>query len=541
MSVAGARAPYFPTRQYPYRAERPGAAAELATDPLAGIPAGSVVRFFLGQDEEPAAIQTADIPQFINDPFARLVLAAGHRPKTPLEVLAILNIATGADAVPGQRIYRVADGGQISWTESTASLDRHLRIVVTRHRGEEAELFISTAPPFASDAVFLQIFAWDPQSAAYNFYERRRGVWSWAGSSWQALQEPTRGHGPFDSHVNGGPVMKELKLPWLHWHSQSSQIRDDILAPDDPLRNDAFYHSTDLKGGDDLELIVRSGTTRWTRSRLDRRTADGRLQNAREFLAQVLTTTTVNLTCSPQPSASLADSDMLRLPTTFFINADCLIDELALPATLLRAKAPASFYRACLSRYAVRLQDGPNILDRDAYFAFPVPEPSLEDLATLRELLARGALSRRLALALLLVDFPNPIFSERRASLLAYVPDEIQLNGGADLDRRFGDAVRPAANARGADSAEAEFMRMWAMGDDWETAFADRVARYWAAVQSQLATQAGFDAFFQLAESRRRQFRKRPLAEFGLTLPIASELDLPVFLEVTEQAQVRPL
>ena len=30
---------------------------------------------------------------------------------------------------------------------------------------------------------------------------------------------------------------------------------------------------------------------------------------------------------------SLADGDMLRLPTTFFINADCVIDELALPAT----------------------------------------------------------------------------------------------------------------------------------------------------------------------------------------------------------------
>ncbi|WP_218578332.1 hypothetical protein [Vineibacter terrae] len=512
-----------------------------APEPLADIAPGEVVRFFLGQDDIAVVLAPSDIQRELNDPFARLVLTPGHRPKNLVEVLKIIDLATGADAVPGQRIYRIADGGQIPWNDETATLDRHLRIAITRHRGEEAELFISTAPPFSSETIFLQIFAWDPKSGAYNFYERRRGVWSWAGSSWQALMEPTRGRGPFDSHVNGGPVMKELKLPWMHWHSQSSQIRDDIFAPDDPFPKDPLWNSSNLKGAEDLELIVRSGTARWTRSRFDRRTANGRLSNAREFLRQILTTTTVNLACSPQPSASLSDDDMLRLPTTFFLNSDCLVGELALPATLSRAKTPASFYRAGLEKYEVCLRDGGNIFKRDTHFAFPVPEPSLEDQMVLRELLARGAISRRLALCLLMVDFPNPVFSDRRATLLEHIPEALVLDGGADLDGRFPAAVKSVIASKGADSAEAEFTMLWETAGDWEMEFAARVDRYWALVLARLLTAEGFDAFFQLAESRRRQFRNRPLAEFGLTLPVATKLDLPAFLSLTEQAQVRPL
>ena len=529
--------PRFPTRQYPYRASAPALGQEV--DPLAAVPAGSVVRFFLGSDDAPVLLSSADIPRHINDDFARIVLAPGHRPETLVEVLALLNATTGQDSVPGQRIYRAADGGQIPWSQSTAALDRHLRIVITRHRGEEAELFISTAPPFDSKVIFLQIFAWDPVSRSYNFYERRRAVWSWAGSSWQALEAPTRGRGPFDSHVNGGPVMKELKLPWMHWHSQSSQIRDEIFAPGDPTPQDSIYNNPDLKGGDDLELIVRAGTARWTKSRFDARTEAGQLTRAREFLRQLLTTTTVNLSCSPQPSATLTDDATLRLPTTFFLNADCLVDELGLPVSLSRAKVTAAFYRACLATYKVRLQDGATVLERDTYFAFPIPEFAFEDQMVLRELLSRGAISRRLALCLLLVDFPNPVFSEKRAALLQYVPDTIALDGGADLDARFSASVRASQNAAAA-GAEAAFLELWDTPGDWEAVLAARVERYWATVQAQLASSGGFDAYFRLAELRRRQFRERPLAEFGLTLPVATTLELPDFLEMTEQARVQP-
>jgi hypothetical protein len=532
--------PYFPTRQYPYRKPESGHALEKPTEPLAGLKAGSVVRFFLGRDDEPTPLEPEDVARELNDPFGRLILTPGHRPQTLFQVLALLDAVSGEDAVSGQRLYRVADGGQIPWTSETARLDRHLRLVVTRHRGEEAQLFISTAPPFTSTEVFLQIFAWDPKSGAYNFYERRRGIWSWAGSSWQALEAPTRGAGPFDSHVNGGPVMKELKAPWMHWHSQASQIRDEMLAPDDPLRNDAFYHGADLKGGEDLELIVRSGIARWTQSRFVRFSSAGHLGKAQDFLSHILTTTTVNIACSPQQSSSLAEGDSLRLPTTFFLNSDCLIEELSLPVTLTRQKAPAEFYRSALAKFGVRLKDGGFTLEQDTYFAFPVPEPSFEDAMVLRELLARKAISRRLAITLLAVDFPNPIFSERREKLLAYVPSTCLFDGGDELDRQLIAAVRASPNARVPDSAECELLNNWDKpADEWESDLADRVQRYWKAVETCLATAQGFEDIFRLAESRRRQFRKRPLSEFGLTLPCATNIVLSSPLRMTEQAQVK--
>jgi hypothetical protein len=532
----------FPTRQYPYR--RAGAGAGLADnrDAFDGIAAPEFVRFFLGKDDRPVAIANSEILDHVNDPFATLILAGGDRPQTLAVVLALLDATAGVDAVPGQRLYRIADGGQIAWTQETADLDRHLRLVVTRHRAEEAELFISTAPPFDSPDIFLQIFAWDPKAGAYNFYERRRGIWSWAGSSWGALDAMTRGLGPFDSHVNGGPVMKELKQPWMHWHSQAAQIRDDMLAPDDPLRADAFYHSvppTGLRGAEDLELIVRSGTARWARSRLDTLAGAGKLMRAPEFFRQILTTTTVNLTSAGEQSASLQPSDVIRLPTTFFLNTDALLDTLALPAAVSRLKVQAGLYQACVERYAVRLQDAGVTLVRDSFFAFPVPEPALEDMVILGELVRRGALSRRLAISLLMVDFSNPVFSRRREALLRYIPDELLLDGGSDLDRLFAAAVASGAGATVPDSPETAFLALWELpGDTWEAALAGKVEAYWATLGQMVQTEAGFDALFRLAESRRREFRNRPLAEFGLTLPVATALEIPTPLRLMPDGQV---
>lgn len=41
-------------------------------------------------------------------------------------------------------------------------------------------------------------------------------MWASAGSCNHALDEPARGKGPVDGHINGNLVMKELKAPWAH-------------------------------------------------------------------------------------------------------------------------------------------------------------------------------------------------------------------------------------------------------------------------------------------------------------------------------------
>ena len=49
-------------------------------------------------------------------------------------------------------------------------------------------------------------------------------TWVWAGNSLSALETPSRANACFDSHVNGGLVMKELKIPWMNWESSTGTI-----------------------------------------------------------------------------------------------------------------------------------------------------------------------------------------------------------------------------------------------------------------------------------------------------------------------------
>ena len=77
-------------------------------------------------------------------------------------------------------------------------------------------------------------------------------------------------------------------------------------------------------------------------------------------------------------------------------------------------------YQACLSQFDVRVSDGEHTFAGDTHFVFVVPEPAFEDVLVLETLIALGILSDRLAAALLMVDFTNPVFSPRRGCAHAF-------------------------------------------------------------------------------------------------------------------------
>lgn len=529
----------FPTRQFPYRK---GSTANLAAQgqpPEFALPEGRICRFIFGRDEAPGLMTPDEIAAQLNDPFATLLLRRGVLPMTTRILLSELDQFDGRpDGLPLKKNFLVADGGQIRWSHETNRLNRLLRIVIVRGRDGQAELLISASTVFDSTSQFLQVFSWDPQKAAFNFYERRSGAWCWAGSSWDALEPDTRGNGPFDSHVNGGPVMKELKIPWMHWHSQSAKITDEVLAPDDPLRNEPLYR---LKsGGEDLEKFIRSCIGRWTRARFDRCITTGHLTHAREFMRQVVTTTTVNLTTSAHESRVLQEGDSMRLPRTFFLNSDALLALLQLPLTFLSPKTDAKHYLKCLERYDVKIRDEEFEFAGDTHFAFVVPEPAYEDLIILDELLSRKIISRKCAASLLLVDFPNAIFSERRAQLGQYVPQDIPLQAEGAFEAIFIPAVRAAGGILREGTPEWEFLTWWELPDEsWEREAVTRLEQYLNLVTQQLNTSDGFDGFFRLAESRRREFRRRPLAEFRLTTPATNIPEDAPLLMMTANATVQ--
>ena len=526
----------FHTRQYRYPA-RPhlaGAAAETHA-------AGTIYRFLLGADPAPVPVDPATVKAQWHDPFAQLVLAAG--PPLPMTLRALLAALDAANAeprgLPAQTSFVAADGGQIPWSPKTADLQRQIRFVITRatRHGVPGDLLISTGSDFNSPTTFLQVISWDPTLRAYRFYDRRNGAWIFAGSSWDALVVPTRGQGPFDSHVNGALNMKELKAPWPNWHSQSAGIRDDILAPNDPLRRERLW--IERTGAEEFErTFIRPGIERWVAARFAGSLADNRLGRFPEFMRHLLLTTTVNLTSSSTENGRVGDVATIDLPLPFFLNADALLNTLDLEPDIAVPQVPADLYRACLAKFEVAVGDGYFRFPGDTHFVFTVPEPAFEDVAVLKTLLAQKVISGKLAACLLMVDFANPVFSPRRATLLQYSPAAAPSAGSGDLPD-FVAAVRQAAAALPGTSPEAEFLGNWQLADgDWRTLFAKRIEKYMAKLAMQLQTASGVESIFRLAESRRREFRKRPLAEFRLTTPMTNIPEGDPLLQLAEDAAV---
>jgi hypothetical protein len=532
----------FPTRQYVYRSESASRAAGVAAapSPELALQPGQVYRFVLGRDLEPQPMTPASVRTTLHDPFAQLVLGRGGAPLSLRAVLAALDAANAEPGgVPEQRSFVVADGGQIPWTEATAPLNRQFRLAIVRGRaGETPSLFVSTSTAVDSEETFLQVIGWDPDAGAYQFYDRRKAAWIWAGSSWDALVPDSGGKGPFDSHVNGALNMKELKAPWINWHSQAASIPDSTLPPGDPLRNERIWR--ERAGGEEFERdVARPGVRRWTLARLSRCTRNGRLTRLPEFIRHLLTTTTVNLIASGTESRQVRPGVPLRLPLTFFVNSDALLGILGLDPGIPALTVDGGVYLECLRRFDVAITDGTFRFPGDTHFAFVVPEAAFEDVLFVQELIDARVLTEKLAAALLMVDFSNPVFSPRRAALLPHVPAEARLDG-ADFVNAFVASVTTAATTGPADSPEREFLALWDLADDaWRRTMEATIERFFTALAPRFATADAFAPVFELAESRRREFRRRKLAEFRLTTPITNIPESAPPLELTPTGDIR--
>lgn len=511
----------FPTRTHPYRRGERAAGAELPSGQLAE---GKLFRMRVGRDRPPGEEMSPAEQAALNDPFATLILRRGVFPTTLRALLAALDAYAGTPvALPQQTTFVVAEGGMIPFAEAPA-LRRGFRFVVARGRDNATpDLFVSTAAPFDSPQQFLQVLSWDEPGGAFQYYERRGGSWLWAGSSWDALEEDTRGKGPFDSHVNGSMVMKELRLPWLHWSSMSQTIPREALAPGDPLAQDPIF--TGARGAEALERIVIEGVDRWTESRLSRVLRNGEVARPERLMRQVLTTTTVNIVSAPEPAAGPTD-EPIRIPRSFFFNVRALSDLVGLQPQFQPPRVTRGRYLESARRLGLHLADPRQGFRRegDVFFAWATPEPAFEDLNLLARLLEAGVLSRRFAACLLMVDFCNPIGSARRESLMRHVPGSAATTGEEGLEARMVRSLEAAGEQR-PQSPEAEFLEGWRQPDEtWTQIFETCIATFMAAVAARLADDAGLDDLMTLADARRREFRGRPLAEFGLTLP---RLDTP--------------
>ena len=110
-----------------------------------------------------------------------------------------------------------------------------------------------------------------------------------------------------------------------------------------------------------------------------------------------------------------------------------------------------------------------------------------------------------------MVDFSNPIFSQKRQRLLEHVPD-VAFGQGDDFSQSISDAIRASAAAQPG-TPEHEFAQLWDAGENFKAPFDALLQGYYTAFTERLATQEGFDSYMRLAESRRDRVREMPIAE----------------------------
>lgn len=493
--------------------------AEADIAPTKVLPGDRLYRLLVGVDPpEGVLMSPAEIAE-LNDPLAVLLFGRGTFLGTLRELLAALDTFNDdPQGVAVQMTFLVGEGSQIPWVEQTKDVRRELRCVVSRGRSaEQAEVLVTTSPEADSRDTFLQLLAWDDVRGVFNYYLRLEGstAWLFVGHSRHALEPGTRGRGPFDAHVNGSVVMRELREPWNNWHSQRAGVHAAI-PPDSPLRTDPLWQ--DRKPADLFERrIVRRCIDRWTKTRLAAIRAQGVIEHPDWLLRQLLETTTVNLRSTDRESAAVTDDDELLLPLTFFFNLEAL-EKLGVATPGAAPSVWGRFYRESLTRYRFRLTDEHGFEQPgDTHFAFLVPEPALEDNDVVLQCVRQGLLTARFAACALMVDFPNPVYSSRRGTLLRHGPE---MSGLSDLSERTAQAIIAAAETAGPRSPEGEFAELWQLGEEgWAQECATRLANYMQAVNARLTTEDGFDAYVRLAESRRRIFATTSLNEFPLLLP----------------------
>lgn len=486
---------------------------------------GAIHRFVVGEDTRLRVLNDQEAADELGDPFATELLRKGTFPRTAGEVLdAFAAAMPEGDPLRTPRFFLVGDGSQIAFTPETASVHRNLRFLATLGDGPEgADVMLSSFQPDETD---VELMAWDRERGGFNYYQTVGDStgWVFAGNSRHALLEASEDKGPFESHPSGNVVMKELAAPWINWDSPDAPVLPTMFSADDPLRGHRWFTERDRGGAFTLETaVIRPSIVRWTKTRFARITeAGGIVERPERIVRQVVTSPAVNLRSSHRTNATVASQPVVELPHTFFVDST-LIERLGLvaPPTFV---VPGSRYAEALATFEAHVTDG-ETFDRpgDTHFVFLVPERAAEDQAVVDAAMDVGLLTDRLVACLLMTDFANPVFSDRRAALLKHVPARATVkNGASELSQAMADAIVAAAEGTTEGSGEREFSERWETGEDWREAFDALLQDYYAAVVVRLADSAGFDDVFRLAESRRDRVRgsdlfpRMPIAESPL-------------------------
>lgn len=533
-------------------------------EPVVG---GKIYRHIAGIDQCVTPMTDDDITTNLDDPFATEILRKGSFPDS---VDAISTAISGSGLQLQQASFLVGEGSQIPTTIASRDQPRNLRYVISWTPNiTEDQIFLSAAP--GGNSSFLQLIAWNGKANKYNFYEFREQVggtskyqfgqqvgetssasaptkvWSWAGDSAMAQTEPSMGHGCFDCHHNGVVIMKELAFPWNNWHSQLARISPLVVPL--AVAQETFFQRRN--GAENLEKAVNDGFhmyyKNWLTDRLKTEGGITQLSDVNQMLRHIITNTTVNLTStqilSNGANTSPPNRDISGIPSDFFLWDSALRKALGLTYNIPAIAFKRQDYDNYLNTHNFKLvqsdftkPDGSPLYEQkgSTHFSFFIPVPAAEDLFLLAEMRSKNIMTEKFIAAVLMVDFKNPVFSEKRSSLQKYA-DQISTgtitSGLSSVPTDFAAKVRNAAGGQPTCdennfdqcTAEQQFLKTWDLRDDqWKTVVQMQIQSYLNEFQT-MTDQGKLDRLMRLSVKRRNQFQSWPkirnLNEFSLLLP----------------------
>lgn len=302
--------------------------------------------------------------------------------------------------------------------------------------------------------LMIELIVYDRQKEAFHFYEMigngKKGQWFYRGDSFDILddiQNLHRARAPGEPifgaklrcsgcHINGGPIMKELSafmapsgqlaVPHNDWWRSMRPLPLGDRQPDDELSQmlETLVDAGALSDGVLAGVKKLQGASTYQKNLQSR--------SLQEILRPLFAPQEMNF------ASDIAPNDFnlpkVTIPSEFFLDPRFGVD--------VSLQIPRREYMSILEKTDTRF---PKTNRRDADHAWLTPVKATSDILAIDALVEQGVLTEAFVMAVLAVDFTNPVFSKARAALLQLLPEKFETGWQDAFQRNLSLSELPAA------------------------------------------------------------------------------------------------
>ncbi|MCJ8347345.1 hypothetical protein MJH12_17530 [bacterium] len=268
----------------------------------------------------------------------------------------------------------------------------------------------------------IELISFSPEDKIFHFYELIgngvSGEWFHRGSSLDIyldnknlylnnIKEKKYGNRLRCSacHVNGGAIIKEEKAPNNAWKTKKFPFKFKSLIANEEVQSlliktqDAYLLSQEIAISNSKLLL--SNQFHKTLSKL----------NLKEVLRPLFCEQEVQLA-----SDSKLHDTQIEIPSGFFLNP--LLGN-------LQIKVDRKLFLSILKDLKFQFPESNQLTDSHAFIT---PIKSSSDLLWIQNLIQRGIVTKSFVQKISMIDFMNPVFSEKRCSLINQLPTKTKVN-----------------------------------------------------------------------------------------------------------------